>query len=331
MKSKKLTRRLFLTGSIVGAGLFVLNPFNFFSEDRYGFLERKIDLPKLSLEEIMHTLVPLHEEERIDSLSQEHSDFRAEMEPKIIEGLEKGELGNRRNNYKIELTRQRYGVPEEPEFVQQLLKYCRTAEQFLYAHLPKLERFHINWTVIKRGDNYSKKEDFNGKGLIGKALYEVIRYRGINADTKNQDFIMVKSEGFIQSFLNMDVTDDSLKYWNLFIGSGPNALAAPFSEIIPLSLYRQLYKYREIMGVDGSRNAMEAVSEGISHLISLEIVKELSIPHGRKIVEDSTNNLVGSIYRDVPDAIKWMERNGIQRGLELYMADPIKFMDAIKA
>ncbi len=333
-QSAGINRRTFLitSSAVVGTLLVGLDPFSWFdSDNEWGFLEREISKPKLSLDDLLRMgYVPLHEEHQLPKDS-ERSSILTDIDQLIKEGIERQnpDLGE---NFTVHLTRQRYAVPEETPFSSQLLRYCKTAEGYLHRRLSGLRKANIDWTVIKVGDDYSHEKKYHQKGFVGKFLYDVIRGRVTSNENPSKNFTVVRTQGVHRSELAIDGTkEDPLKSWLIFINSGGGAIASPFSEIIPLTIFERMLKYEEQVGLDYALQSMEAVSEGISYVLSLDIVRELNIPNGIKHIKESSKYLTGIKYQDVPQAIAWIQKNGPQSALDLYQEHPQKFMDAIKA
>lgn len=213
-----------------------------------------------------------------------------------------------------------YVVPEKKDIAESLKEYCKQAVKFLYENISGLDKQVIDWTIIKKDDDYS--EGFNRKGFIGNSYYEIF---------KNLEFELSRG-GF-----NIPILDTSTwKYdsWHLLILSGPGALCSPFSEIIPFTTLKRSIKNTERDGkmyIKEASKTDETISESLAHHLGIKIIKEMNIPNGSKHLQERNENYYQNpVYSYVPAAIKWIEMNGIQNAFDLYMESPKKFMDEIK-
>ena len=104
---------------------------------------------------------------------------------------------------------------------------------------------------------------------------------------------------------------------------------ALFSEYIPLTTGKNTFqKETDLRFI---RRAEETFSEAFSYVLGLEFAEQQNIPLAKKYVNKILEQLVqDEFYQDIPKAIDWLIQNGLQKGFDLYMKSPRKFMQAIK-
>ena len=335
---KDPSKRRLLQAAVAAAALAVVPTVSYIVkhisyDDRWAFLERGNDRIRdyhsspLGWKFVANNYVPMGEQRVIMPGTREFEEIRLGVEPEIIKEIKK--RGFDIAEYKVAVTRQEYGVPDEARYTESVVDYCKKAVDFLYDHILGLERHVIDWTPINQKDNF--ETGFNQKGLIGHSFYEVEIVSAANKADKKQSITLGRSQHQTGSFNNMDFYG---KWWYIFIGAGDphTIIKAPFSEVIPLTITNRTYEYRMQFGYDKAIQAGETVAEAISYRLGLMISKEFGIPNGKRLVEASMGGLdTLPEYRSVPQAIRWIDKNSMQAAFNLYMESPKKFMDAIRA
>lgn len=228
----------------------------------------------------------------------------------------------------IEITEQWYVVPEIPEIAHNLVKYCRKSENFLHSKLNGLDKIKFDWTAVRKGEN--NKKDLNREGFIGNALYLV---RDMKA-YKNELIITGNHVKPIEGGRGRGNYNEAIKERNwyfMFIGAGTSAIQSPMSEMIHATISRKTQENLHKLGHKTARYVEEALAEGISHDLSLEISRELNIPNGEKLMMELYDfHLTRPQYKYLAQSIRWIEKYGIQNAFNLYMDSPLKFFEAIK-
>ncbi len=314
---KLIDRRAFIALLLGGAGILLLDRFTS-NQSKWDFLNAKAP----SLEEAIAS-VPLHKEYPIDKSTNEYTQLVQENHDLITKAVQKFSDIRR---YSVEIKKQRYGVPENEHIVRQLLEYCKLAESYLYTRLDITPK-PVDWTIIKKGDDFS--ENYNKKGMLGGSVNEITRFYITDIDAPENILALTKSMNSEQSFIFTESDKHGLMSWCIFVGSGKKAITSPFAELIPLLVYDASKRLILESGIDAAILAGEALSEGISYFLALELSKELQIPNGVNIVQETFSNFNKGRYSYVPKAIKWIERNGVQAALDLYLKNPKSFIDAM--
>lgn len=241
-------------------------------------------------------------------------------------------LGWSDHDVSLLVKQQIYGrIDENRKFSEQYEKYIKTAIGFLYERLSNLERLALDIRPLNIGDDYSTNE--KGKALIGSSIHCKQTVIVTHKKTKeNFEVFNYNVKDGSEVSLNFDSATGEFFYW-IFFGRGKVAISAPFSEIIPLATYKPFKNHWDKKGMERAIIASETISESISYLLSHEISNKLGITDGKKIIEKNLETVTSPShdrrYAYVSKAIEWMKKNGMQRGLDLYIADPEKFMSEV--
>lgn len=338
-KKPEPSRRDFLKWGLLGAlglaasgGSFCYISRNVFDgssdlRDDWSFLNSQAGITKDELQEIKLT-VPIGPSSQIDNNTKR---FDSIKECLLREAQRRGLTGN----YYFKTFQQMYGQPDHPEFTESLLVYCKKAHDFLYQNLAGLKKFNLDWTILNYGDNYQK--NFEQRVFLANGYCEVLDH--FVHDEKTGQLLFPYSTSRTASITNKarveykNKDSNEMLWFYICLQTGKSALKAPLSEIIPLSMAEKHREYIRKVGSDLADIAVEAASEAAAFILSKELARELNIPGGIDII--SKNHLSGlpsnPRYQQVSNAVKWMEKNSVQAGYNLYMEDPEKFMQAIKS
>lgn len=237
-------------------------------------------------------------------------------------------------HYELKLKQRHFMVPDEPEIVESVVRYCEKATDYLYSHpeLSRLEREAITWVPVKLGDNHGV--DFDKKGFIGRNMYVVQK---VYASTQGEQerVVLGRPQYRAGGALRMDRDPNgSIKSWYIMIAAAEpdKVLNAPFSELIPVGMSGPSATYWKEHGEEKTILIDEALSEAISHVLATELCVKLSIPRGAEIVENGLREIQAhniDRYKLVPNALSLVEKIGIAQAFEMYMNDPNKFEQAI--
>ena len=235
--------------------------------------------------------------------------------------------------WEVSLTQNIIGIPLEDSLAQPFLCYVKKAVSFLYSEVKGLDPFPENYVVVKPGDDWSF--GFKYKTFLVKEHCLLGVFDAVNPTRSGQRVSFANAlmnSGGAALFDRSTVSNNS--WWYLILSAGDTAISSPFSEILPVLIVPRTSEYYAKTDPEEAAQALEAITEGMSNLLSHKLVKELNIPNGAERIEASYRQLSrGSFcvrYQYVRNAIEWLRLNGLQKGLDLYMEDPAKFMVAIK-
>ena len=283
-------------------------------------------------EEIVRQYVPLGPEKKIHPNSPKFQEIKAQTTSLIINKIQ--EYGwDPRGSYHPEVLQQDFGVPEQAVFSDSAIEYIEIANQFMHDQIRGLIKFEIDWTPIVLGDNFS--DNSNGKGFVGRGSYSVQKVIVISSSHPNERIVIgstVFDHGGYGS-LSMAHNENNPDF-SLFISVNETAINTAFSEVFPLTTHPVTMAYANRRGIESYRLAKladEALAEGISYHLGLQIVDQLGIPNGKPLVEKFREGLTKrpEYYAFVPNSISWIGKNGIQQAFDLYMESPEKYMKAI--
>jgi hypothetical protein len=238
--------------------------------------------------------------------------------------------GLNRAPYNLTLFTSYYGVESEQRFSDSAINYSRKAVDFLYEKLQNLDKRNFRFAALKKRQDYTK--DYDNTIFIGDNYYEIQEIKAVNTQKPEQSASIKRSYTGKGAFCTVtpNDSDHSVKEAYIFIPSSDFALFSAFSEIIPITTIKaSRLAYGE--GID-SVIADEAISEGISRVLALELAQKLEIPNAEKRIRSiELKSYKPMIYKHVPEAIKWIEKNGVQKAFDIYMENPTRFMDLIKS
>lgn len=321
-------RRDFLKRSVFGGLSFVLGCSKEESLDEvvdtrdWSFLNEPIYYPgitDMSAQQVKESCVPVTEDYDL---------IGPDRNPNIntIVGQNQHELNRRRINYgthKINVTRQMYAAPTEAFKAEAVVEYLRESLAHLESRLD-LTHGELKFRIINPGEI---PENRDKTIFVGSHLYEVKTGHFINRKTGDTEYtpppMAVRNQGCFSS------SDDKEQY--IFIGTSPYALVGIYSEVIPMTTDRAFREHIKKVGLEEALKVTEALSEGISYILSTEFVRMKKVPNGERLVREifSRQQDESGRYEYQNKAIKWLQTHGIQAGLDLYLKDPSEFGKAI--
>ncbi|MBW3002250.1 hypothetical protein KY338_03765 [Candidatus Woesearchaeota archaeon] len=259
----------------------------------------------------------------------------AEAEQEFARVREKVMTRAREENWKdltITVWRQNFArVDDRPGRAKHFKKYLEIAANFLYTRLPNLPKTGIDFVVLKPGDDFTKNANCKGLvGLMNHKVYTVACEDKITGKYAEAELYHNDQGSFTHQ--NHDLRTNKYDNWIVF-GSAAAVIQAPFSELIPYALLMQNTRLTEEREYQTISVMVEAISEGLSYLLSEQIVDMLNIPNGRNILKQDLESMLNNrpqIYSQVRNSINWLRQNGMQKGLDIYLKNPDRFMQKIK-
>ncbi len=234
-----------------------------------------------------------------------------------------------------------HALPASQEHRSSIAEYCQKAEAHMHESIDGLECDRVEWIPIKPGDDYS--EDYDGKAFVGETSFLSYALHVTNEKTGEKielDYKLTRTDGNqVRSFFdtNEDGSVSNEKTF-IFIGRGFGTLSGPVSELIPYCTSDVENEYLAEVGSLQSAQVAEAFSEGVSYVLTNELVDELEIPDGHEHVDKLTGNMnadfdgiQGKVYDLVPRGIEWVQEHGVQAAHDLYTQEgPAAFLEAIQ-
>ena len=338
-RRKQMTRRRFLQiGAIaaVATGLGLLTSGK--SHDKWAFLDRKVILPggKIHWKEIADQAVPLQPEREMSTDELDYQEFLKRFMPAAMEQVKKRGW----SNVSSLVTEQLYGKPDAPEFTEPHKEYLEKTIDYLYSRIPRLKRMPLELTILKKGQDFSHVK--SGRAFIGYSFHQ-IRRMYIENERTGHKFLNGESSNHDGSMQNVTFSEDGkITDYIIFFGNGPMALFAAGSEIIPWTTGRTpaSYDHFKKFGEERHKLSEESISEGISYILGEEMIKEFDIPDGERRLRLAKSEMEEHIesekkegresrYRLVRASERWLRKNGIEDGLDLYMESPEAYLTAI--
>ena len=274
--------------------------------------------PPLQIEDVVTQAIPIDTPQPI-AITMVPKTQREELHQQIKDGMYAHAAATQRHT--IRITEQCYISPLKHPAAARLQEYCQKAENFLYAQLPSLSPRSINWTIAHEGDDYTL--DCSQKGFIGRKLYRFFQASASNTEDSAKDF-SVQAVRAMSGGLCLQYPER--KIWYLSIVSGPEALQAPFSEMLPLHTLPARQHYALEAGQENATIADEAITEAISYVLACQLAGPLETTMIDQTLVKMQQN---QHYRSLPQAIEWIHHHSPSAALELYLQSPAEFMEQI--
>jgi len=334
-RKKQLERRRFLKRFGIGLGTAALASIGgqiLFSRNRedgrWAFMEKEINInvPYGGWKYVEDHYVSLRPEIEFNSDDPEFQGLVDIKKPAMQQEC------RRREWKKVAIlgTEQHYGRPEEACFTESYKEYLEKGIEYVYSTLPWLERLPLELVVLRQGQDFSKVK--TGRGFIGYSLHALQRIHVENESTKEKFVVgLSKNRSGSATVLNYDRISDKINSYCIFFGTGNDALLAPISETLHLSLTKYTQKHFDRLGgFRECQTAEESLVEGVSNIIGTNFIQEMGVPKWEEKLEKIQQGMKKEPrYKFVPQSIAWLRQNGIDRGLELYMANPEEYLKAI--
>jgi hypothetical protein len=351
LKQRRPTRRQVLIGlpaAAAGGALLV-----YITADaglEYDFFQRYNDgtyevLKKLTGDAIEATFVPLGPAETLHPESELYRTHIPQARKALRQNIiDNGHVRNGKISVKSSTaTRRRYGYPEPTRrFGQQFAKYCEHTTDFLYnhPHMELLKKPPLAWSLLEG----PLPESDELQGVVGHSYADVITYTVTLADFPKRyvwKAPLMATGGFNEAAFKyqkgelVDVTHADFLFVSTSAYPG-TCLVSPFSEIIPLTTSKRTHeRILEHTGDPMSDVGLvcdETLSEGLSHMLAHQLCDELDIPSGHDYVNGAAERMKSvPVYKYVPLSVAWIQNNGMDAALELYLEDPVLYMNAIGA
>lgn len=332
---KNVRRRRFLyAAGATAVGMTIAGTIcNLFREDKWDFIKAEPKssawLESHSSGQLMTQFPILGPEEIVNTGSPVLQDMKA-WEPQIQQMMKERGLSPD-IGYEVRPIEKMFGVPASQEVSAHYLDYCKKAKDFLYSNLNGLKELGIRWARLKDNDNF--RDDFNHRAFIGDTRYMLYKVKVFALDDRDKDIFHLgrfrKEDGSTVSSRFTEGTND-LEHWFIFFGVGNTAVNAPISELIHTLLLERGHEHSFEAGYMRQHQAGENIAEGISYILSKRIAKELGIPNGVEIIEKTYKGLDNVVYKSLPAAIRWIEKNGVQNAYDLYIESPERFMQVVE-
>ena len=347
---KPSSRRKFLTAAVLvggdallethGCGIISFLMKQMGREQGWRFLDRsyKLEEKSVSWRFVDENCVPWAQR-GVARSGKTIAELKKNLLPKISAHMRS--QGKNPTDYNLLPIRQDYGLPcKDQESAQDLLAFCKNALDYLYTRLPQIVQIPFKHVIMEPGKDYSKTHQTIFIGDTGYTMYRIYSHKkemkieNIEPLENLLPFAITASPSVgCKAFLKHTPGDRTqIEQYNVFVSNSPYALLGIPSEVIPRTTMPVSMELTSRLGRDMATMADETIVEGISTLLVREMIDEFQIPNGHQLMEAVRKYMFAnaSVYRYVPQSTRWLEKNGIENGLELYMEDPIKFILAIK-
>ncbi|MEK6889022.1 MAG: hypothetical protein AABW80_02845 [Nanoarchaeota archaeon] len=326
---RKFLRRGFgLAGGLCALSWAGLEIYQNRAEQPLSFVNIKESLEKVGYDDVVRLYVPLGERKDILPGMEEWAGLEKDSKSAIQQALRKWKF-DARDKYKVVPSLQIYGIPLEKRLISVCLNHCKSAEEFLLEEVPEFEPVNINWTPVKKGDNF--EEAYANRGFIAESYFRVQRMK-VNGENNPSRYIMMGRTVHLSGGMGVGST-----YGRRFIVvcAGESLVTTPFSEIIPINAVAKSIEHAEKAGEENASVARESFSESMSYLLGIDILKKrygFSPEKAKEVINRiyyGSKNVGKGNYKDLHLAIKWAQKNGARAVYHAYMENPAKYVELI--
>ena len=338
-----VSRRKFLSYLSLPAALYFANPRSLLAgttrtygstADLLTFADRVGLGPNIDAPVVQSSYCPLHVEQPItgeiflpDELVMMKSLLRSEFE---YDGIAWDDA------YELSYSFQHFGVPDDSEQGKHLLAYCQRVHDFLYSRLSGLFDVNMSWGLLDKHGNHDTVSKSQFSGQVGRYTYYVLR---VYVDHPSLDDLpsLVNAQPLDRAIHYIVGDQSSLpKHASLYVIPGATSLVAPFSELLHLTFHAPSEQYAEELArtISEDKARQEAIDAGetINEATAILLAKEYINKYGSSERIVTINNMAHSLnsrFRHLDKAIAYIDRNGIQNSLDLYLESPSSFISRV--
>jgi len=340
-RQAEISRRQFLSYLSLPAALYLAKPRmllagngqqNFHStSDFLTFVDRDGLGPRVDAPVVQNSYMPLHGEQTItkqiftpDEIVMMKSMLKSEFEYSGIPWDDSFEL-----SYSF----QHYGVPDKSGQGRHLLAYCERVYDFLYSRINGLFNADMSWALLSDNEVPVNMDQGHFIGQVGRYTYYVLR---VYVDHPDLDDLpsLINAQPLDRAIHFIVAGESSLpKHANLYVIPGQTSLVSPFSELLHLTFHAPSEHYAEelskTLAKDTARQRAIDAGETINEATAILLAKEYINRFGSSDRIVTINNMEHSLnkrFTNLSNAISYIDRNGIQKSVDLYLENPSKFM-----
>lgn len=338
-----ITRRRFLSYFGVPAVGYFATPAGFAATpnnasdrlDSLSFVDRDGLGPRVAAPMVEKAFIPLHKEMRI---------INPVLQPGETDALKnvlKSEFDARGipwdDAYQLKFSYQHFGVPDNSDQSRLLLAYSRRVHDYVYSKLQGLFDAHMSWHVLTPGSVDAMSGDDQFSAYIGRYTYYLTRV-----------FIDKPGMNDLPSLVNAQPLERAIHYIvgggegglpthaRLYIIPGKTSLVSPFSEVLHLTFHAPSENYaaelEKTVPHDKAQqyaiDAGETVNEATAIVMAREYIRKYGEDKRITTIDDMAYSLKHR-FSDLTNAISFIEQNGPQKSLDLYLENPGRFMGKI--
>ncbi|MGD8570435.1 MAG: hypothetical protein PVJ39_20265 [Gammaproteobacteria bacterium] len=338
-----ITRRRFLSYLVIpSAGYFSVpvslaaTPDGVSSRvDKLGFVDRDGLGPQVAAPMVEKAFFPLHEEQRIINPILEPG------EKELLKTLLKSEFDAGGfpwdDEYQLSFSYQHFGVPDNSDQSELLLAYCRRVHDYVYSNLKGLFDANMAWHVLTSGSGEAMSADNQFSAHVGRYTYYMTRV-----------FVDKPGMNDLPSLINAQPMERAIHYIvgggegglpthaHLYIIPGKTSLVSPFSEILHLTFHAPSEHYatelENTVPPDKARQYAIDAGETVNEATAIVLAREYIRKYGDDKRITTINDMAYSLkhrFADLNNAISFIEQNGPQKSLDLYLENPGRFMGQI--
>jgi len=343
-RDPRISRRNFLTFLAAPATLALVSPASMSavarktlstSANHLSFVDRDGLGPRIDAPTVQNYLVPLHEEQPVTAQIYEPEEIE------YIKSLLKTEFQQAEvpwdENYDIRFSYQHFGVPDDDEEQSaRLLEYCRNAQDYMYSRLNGLFSTQATWQRVPRNRIQLEETNSGFHANVGRYTYYVLR--AYVHDPLLDDLpSLVNAQPLDRAIHYIVGGENSLpKRATLYVIPGQTSIVSPFSELLHLTFHAPSQTYAEELCKslpleEANQHAINA-GETINEATAIVMAREYIEKYGATERVATINTMADSLkqrFRNLDGAISYINRNGLQESVDIYLENPGRFMQKI--
>ncbi len=299
-----------------------------------GFADRDGLGPDMDAPDVERLYCPLHEEKLLPESTVDQKIRRA------VKEVLKSEFQNANldwhENYEVGFTYQHYGVPDDNDQTDPLLKYCNDADEFSRTRLKDIFDAEVTWDRLTHDQSIVGLPAFHG--FVGRYTYYVTRAVVLGEGSTDLPYLVQSWP--VERAIHFIVTGNSEvaipKRGTLYVIPGTTSLVAPFSELLHLTFHEPSQRYAaELSGTlkhdqaqEQARVVGETVNEAAAILLATEFIQKLGCGERLPTINFMANDL-SDTYGHLPKAIAFMKRTSVQSAVDIFLDSPAAFLAQI--
>lgn len=233
-------------------------------------------------------------------------------------------------------TYQYYGFCDHSGHCDKLLRYSRSAQDYLYNSVSGLLDVDVNWSLLSDDYDYSSPDHVQFKGVIGRYTYLMSRVWLSSAEGEIKDYGLITSTPLNRAINYVTSNGNELNTSLIYLIPGVTSLMSPFSELLHLTTHGPSRRLVQQLGLmrnphhaeETSRIVGETITESAAILMAQQYLNKNR--HGDRInIINAHANYMSNQYSLIPDTVDYMKLHGVQQTLAHFNDDPLHLVKEI--
>jgi len=302
---------------------------------RLAFVDQDGLGPRVDAPTVQNYFVPLHDEQQLTTQIYEPAEIEY-IKSVLKEEFERSGI-YWDETYKLRFAYQHFGVPDDNiEQSTMLLEYCRNAQDYMYSRLDGLFSTQATWQMVPRNRAQLLENNSGFHANIGRYTYYVLRAY-VEGPLLDDLPSLVNAQPLNRAIHYIVGGEDSLpKRASLYVIPGQTSIVSPFSELLHLTFHAPSQTYAEELckklpheeAHQHAINAGETINEATAIVMAREFIEKYGATERMETINVMADSL-NQRFRNLNGAISYINRNGLQKSVDVYLENPGSFMQQI--